>query len=299
MVSPEGASATGSTLRRPQDDEIDVYGLTHRGNVRMENQDHFLICSLRKHMQIHLTSLPDAEKLAGDTDRLAFLAMVADGVGGGVAGEQASRLTLEAATQYVARAMHTYYTADTTDDRAFAQALQQAALRCHAAIAERSREDPALKGMATTLSLWIGLWPWAFLLQVGDSRYYRLVKAELRQVSRDQTIAQELIDQGVMSHSEAARTRWANVLSSAIGGPQTTPVVTSIENSWDHVHMLCSDGLTKHVSDERIRDRLSSMTSARQVCQDLLQDALDGGGTDNVTIIVGRALRAGGQDAVI
>lgn len=292
MVSPESASATGSTLRRPRDDEVDVYGLTHRGKVRQENQDHFLICSLRKHMQIHLSSLPNADRLAGDTERMAFLAMVADGVGGGIAGEEASRLALETASQYVARAMHTYYTADTTDDRAFAQALQQAALRCHAAIAERTQENPGLRGMATTLSLWIGLWPWAFLLQVGDSRYYLLMKGELRQISRDQTIAQELIDQGVMSHSDANRTRWANVLSSAIGGPQTRPVVTSIENSWDHVHMLCSDGLTKHVSDEQIQARLASMTSARQVCQDLLQDALDDGGTDNITVIVGRVLRA-------
>jgi serine/threonine protein phosphatase PrpC len=56
------------------------------------------------------------------------------------------------------------------------------------------------------------------------------------------------------------------------------------------VHLMCSDGLTKHVSDERIAERLASMTSAQQVCEQLLQDALDGGGTDNVTIIVGRAM---------
>ena len=55
--------------------------------------------------------------------------------------------------------------------------------------------------------------------------------------------------------------------------------------------MLCSDGLTKHVSDDQIRERLGNMTSAKQVCEDLLQDALDGGGTDNITVIVGRALR--------
>jgi protein phosphatase len=53
---------------------------------------------------------------------------------------------------------------------------------------------------------------------------------------------------------------------------------------------MCSDGLTKHVSDEQIAQRLSTMTSSRQVCEQLLQDALDGGGTDNITIIVGRAV---------
>src|SRR5688572_28032293 len=109
------------------------------------------------------------------------------------------------------------------------------------------------------------------------------------QISRDQTIAQDLIDEGVLWPQDAARTRWAHVLSSAIGGPQTAPLVTSLPNNWMNVHLLCSAGLSKLVSDDRIRERLATMTSARQVCQDLLQDALDGGGSDNVTIIVGRA----------
>jgi len=66
------------------------------------------------------------------------------------------------------------------------------------------------------------------------------------------------------------------------------PVVTRLRHDWGDVHLVCSDGLTKHVSDERIAERLAAMTSARQVCEQLLQDALDGGGTDNVTIVVGR-----------
>jgi protein phosphatase len=55
--------------------------------------------------------------------------------------------------------------------------------------------------------------------------------------------------------------------------------------------MLCSDGLTKHVPDEKIRDRLRAMTSARQACETLVQDALDGGGTDNITVVIGRTLQ--------
>ena len=68
-------------------------------------------------------------------------------------------------------------------------------------------------------------------------------------------------------------------------------MVTGIDQDWDYVHLLCSDGLTKHVSDERIAERLRSMKSAKQVCEDLLQDALDDGGSDNITIIVARAVR--------
>jgi protein phosphatase len=129
-----------------------------------------------------------------------------------------------------------------------------------------------------------------WLLQVGDSRYYLLRGGELTQVSRDQTVAQDLIDGGVLTPGDASRTRWAHVLSSALGGPQNTPLVSRIQNDRTSVHLLCSDGLTKHVPDERIRERLLTMTSARQACHDLLQDALDGGGRDNVTIVVGRVL---------
>src|SRR5437667_9363470 len=87
--------------RRPRDDEIDVYGLTHPGKVRTENQDHFLICSLRKQMMVHQTSLPQADHLMADSERLALLMMVADGVGGGAKGEAASRTALEAVSRYV------------------------------------------------------------------------------------------------------------------------------------------------------------------------------------------------------
>ena len=81
------------------------------------------------------------------------------------------------------------------------------------------------------------------------------------------------------------------MLSSTIGGSETTPVVTGIDQDWNYVHMLCSDGLTRHVPDELIAERLRSMTSAKQVCEDLLQDALDDGGSDNITVVVGRAVK--------
>ena len=144
--------------------------------------------------------------------------------------------------------------------------------------------------MATTLTLWLGAWPRAYLLQVGDSRYYLFRDGELTQLSRDQTMAQELVDLGVLSRSDAARSRYATTLSSAIGGRQNAPVVTRLTNAWGLVHLLCSDGLTRHVSDERIRERIAGMVSARELCEGLLQDALDAGGSDNITIIAGRCI---------
>jgi protein phosphatase len=186
--------------------------------------------------------------------------------------------------------MDCYYTADPTDDQAFTQALADAALHCHEDLRERSGAESG-RGMATTLTLMLFVWPRAYLLQVGDSRYYILRDGELTQISRDQTLAQVLVDDDVFSRTEASRSPLAHVLSSAIGGSATSPVVTGIDQNWHYVHLLCSDGLTKHVEDDQITERLRSMTSAKQVCEALLQDALDDGGSDNITILVGRAVR--------
>ncbi len=290
MTSTDNATVVGSLTRKPLDEELDVFGLTHLGKVRKVNQDHFLICSLRKHMQIHYTSLPNVDELPLESERLAYLAMVADGVGSGLKGEEASRVAVEVVAQYVAHSMRCYYTADASDEEAFFDALQEAAMECHASVLERAEQDPGRRGMATTLTLWIGVWPRSYLLQVGDSRCYMFREGELTQISRDQTMAQELVDRGVLTRSGAFSTRWANVLSSAIGGPQAAPVITQMNQAWHSVGLLCSDGLTKHVSDEQIGERLRTMKSAKQVCEDLLQDALDGGGSDNITIVVGRAV---------
>jgi protein phosphatase len=281
--------ADASIARKPRDDEIDVWGLTHPGKVRPVNEDHFLLGSLHKRLDIRATSLPADEQLRACNERLGFLAMVADGVGGHLAGEEASRMVLEDVTQYVTHSTATYYQADAQAET-FTELLQDAAMRSHERLLERADADAELRGMATTLTLFIGVWPWVYLLQVGDSRYYHYRNGVLMQVTRDQTVAQELVDQGIMSAPVAFASRWAHVLSSAIGGRQTVPVVKRIRNDWGTRHLLCSDGLTKHVSDERISERLAGMTSARETCEGLLQDALDGGGTDNVTIIVGRVV---------
>ena len=290
MPAHQMAAPPGAVDRKPFDDEIDVYGLTHAGRVRPDNQDHFLICALRKQMVVHRTSLPDTEHLMAGPERLAFLAMVADGVGGGARGEEASRIALEAVTQYVSGTMRSYYAAGSADDVEFYEALQEGALQCHAELRRRGEEDSEYQGMATTLTLYLGVWPRAFLLQVGDSRCYIYRNGELSQITRDQTMAQELIDLGVLTRADAAATRLARTLSSSLGGRQTDPVVSRFDMSWGTVVMLCSDGLTAHVSDDRIREQLRSMTSAKQVCEDLLREALEGGGSDNITIIVGRAL---------
>lgn len=290
MATPQPPITDPLVDRKPRDDEIEAYGLTHTGLVREINQDNFLIAGMRKQMQVHLTSLPDPDRLGGN-ERVAMFAMVADGVGGGPRGEEASRYAAEAITEYVSESVKCYYAADLTDELAFLRALEEGALQCHLDLTRRAQGDPELDGMATTLTLWIGVWPKAYLLQVGDSRCYVLRDGELTQISRDQTLAQDLIDQGVFTRADAENSRFANVLASAIGGPSAAPIVTRLDQRWGDIGLMCSDGLTKHVPDDRIRERLLSMTSARQACETLLADALDAGGTDNITIVVGRTIR--------
>lgn len=288
MLTPARSAAALST--KPRDDEVDVFGLSHTGNVRAENQDHFLVATIHKRVHVAITNLTQQERLPMEDERLAILAMVADGVGGGEGGEEASATALEVAMQYMAESTDCYYRGDGTDPQ-FIQLLQDAAIKSHEAVIARAREVVDGRTMATTLTLWMGVWPYCYLLQVGDSRYYMFRHGELTQVSRDQTIAQELLDQGVFTRAMAARSQYSNVLSSAIGGDAATPVVTRLRSDWDTTHLLCTDGLTKHVPDELIRERLATMTSAKQACEQLLADALAAGGTDNVSIIIGRSVR--------
>jgi serine/threonine protein phosphatase PrpC len=290
MSARRTIAAPANPNRKPRDDEIDLYGLTHTGKVRRENQDHFLISSVKKQMVVHETSLPQTDHVLVGPERLAFLMMVADGVGGAAKGAEASRLALEAVIQYVAYCMRSYYAAGDGKDDEFTHALQEAAVLCHAQLLRQGEGNPDCRGMATTLTLYLGVWPRAYLLQVGDSRCYLLRQGELTQISRDQTMAQDLVDLGVMTRADASKTRLAHTLSSSIGGRSPAPVVSALDIEWGTTVLLCSDGLTNHVSDERIRDRLISMTSAKQVCVDLLKEALDGGGSDNITVVVARAL---------
>jgi protein phosphatase len=145
--------------------------------------------------------------------------------------------------------------------------------------------------MATTLTLAIVVWPSAYEVQVGDSRCYYYSEGKLRQITRDQTMAQDLVDQGVIPKDQMAASPFSHVLASAIGGSEASPEVTRLDiRRRGSVVLLCSDGLTKHVTDDEIAAHLKTMESAEQVCRALVDLALERGGSDNITVLVGRAL---------
>ena len=270
---------------KPADSDLDFFGLTHQGLVRKENQDHFLICTVHKIMLVRSTSLRNPELLEMPSPRLASFSMVADGAGGLAGGETASRAAVEAIASYVTDTMRTFYRSDPSDDDAFLAELQEAAARSHQAVVARAEESGDPKGMATTLTLLLGVWPHLYILHVGDSRYYRLREGTLELLTRDQTMAQDLVDSGILPQANIKKSPFAHVLSSSLGGT-SSPVVTRNDIQPGDVQLLCSDGLTKHVSDERIHEVLLNLTSSQQACQTLVDEALAAGGTVNVTVVV-------------
>ena len=136
-------------LRKPYDEEIDVWGLTHAGKVRAENQDHFLICALKKQLEFRLPACPNT--LAPGPSRAARLSHDGRRRGRrGVKGEAASRSAVEAVTQYVENGMRCYYAAGAADDREFYEALQEGAFLTHVELLRRGEIDPEYRGMATT-----------------------------------------------------------------------------------------------------------------------------------------------------
>jgi protein phosphatase len=273
---------------RPHDDELDLFGLTHVGLVRKENQDHYMVCTVHPQVVVHGTSLPDADQLPLRGERIATYLLVADGVGGGAGGAEASRLALTTVTHYVASSLRSYHAAGASSDQEFYEALTAAALEAHIAVREKQLDDPKAK-MATTLTLAVAVFPWMYVTQVGDSRCYRYWNGDFTQVTRDQTIAQGLVDQGILPADRLAESPLSHVLSSAIGADEAMPVVTRVEIPRGCVLLLATDGLTKHVTDAEIKEQIAAMTSSEQVCRSLLELALQRGGSDNITLIAARA----------
>ena len=285
-------SAAPESGTRPRDDELDLFGMTHRGRVRAENEDQFLLCTVHPQVVIHGTSLPDPAALELRGQRLATILLVADGVGGSAAGSTASRLATEAVTRYVASTLRSYHAAGSTSEGELMEALRGAAIEAHDTVRAVAHAHLGGRQMATTLSLGIACWPWLYVVQVGDSRCYMYQNGTLRQITRDQTIAQELVDRGALSKEVARTSPLSNVLSSAIGATEAIPEISRVDvRDRGCVALFCTDGLTKHVPDREIAEHLGAMQSAEQVCQALVQLALDRGGSDNITVVVGRARR--------
>lgn len=267
--------------------EMDYHGVTDKGKVRKVNEDHFLIASLRKVMEIERTSLPPQEQERFQSAAMARLMLVADGLGGETAGERASGLALKSIASYVTNTMKCFYQLDSPLESDLLAALESSVRQSHAMVKAESEKLEDGKRMATTLTVAHILWPRVYLIQVGDSRCYLLSGEKLRQLTTDQTLAQRLVDEGTLPADKAAQSKWSNVLYSTVGS-EMTPVTATVELQKGDVMLLCTDGLTKHVPDDGIAAILIAAPNAEGACRELVSAALEAGGSDNVTVVVNR-----------
>jgi protein phosphatase len=131
-------------------------------------------------------------------------------------------------------------------------------------------------------------WPRAYLVHVGDSRAFYLRRGRLRQLTRDQNMAEFMVESGAWTEEQARRARTGEILVSAVGAAEMLPSIGLVDLQPGDTLLLCTDGLCKHVPDERVVEILGRSGSAEAACRELVDAALADGGTDNVTVVVAR-----------
>ncbi|MFI5210875.1 MAG: PP2C family protein-serine/threonine phosphatase, partial [Gemmatimonadales bacterium] len=245
-------------------------------------------------LKVHLTSLPESERGDQSSRSKGWLFLVADGVGGVPGGQQASGTALRAIADYVTDAMDLYAQSGPEVEPGLLEELRHSVEKSHEVVLAEAEREHGHRGMATTLTMVMARWPRAYLVHVGDSRCYRLRAGKLELLTRDQTLAQALVDAGALAPERKEESALKHVLWSAVGGSEAKIEVSAEDLKWDDVMLLCSDGLTKHVTDEEIRQALMSDDSAPAICQGLVGLANDRGGSDNVTVVVARLRREPG-----
>lgn len=270
---------------------LDVFGATDIGLARDVNEDQFVVADVAKSLAFEQTSLPDVRTTRRIDRTKGKLMLVADGMGGHAAGDRASALVADSVAAYLRGLVPLLLQFDSSDEAELNRVLKAAVEKSAEVIAAETARNPARRGMGTTLTMAYVLWPTAFLVHVGDSRAYLLRGGEIEQLTTDHTIAQQLVEGGAMDQERARRTRWASVLWNVIGGTaggKLRPVISKVPLESGDVLLLCTDGLTKHVSDEAIGQILDRSASAEDACKSLIARANELGGRDNITVVVAR-----------
>jgi len=264
---------------------IDSFGITDRGKVRANNQDNFLIVDITKSVAVRHSSL--STEALGNRFGMAggHLFVVADGVGGGPDGDRASEGAITALLGYVTETVGCFNTYSATKEHELFDKLEATVRAVHEKLLQEGNPSRA-QTPATTLTMVLLVWPRAYLVHVGDSRAYVRRRDKVQQLTRDQTIGEYMVNIGAWTDEQAARSKPAATLSSAIGGSELTPVVGLIDLEPGDGLMLCTDGLTKHVTEDRIASIFGTQGDAEAMGRQLLNDALSAGGTDNVAVIV-------------
>ena len=268
---------------------VSVGGVTHQGLVRADNQDHFLVARRIRRREVLLTSLP-LEALPVD-DEEAWLLLIADGMGGGAFGEVASRLVVTRLWELSGHAAS--WLMQLHDEQSREPYIR---MRLYLNMVQQAFRDARTSGLLTepsgttcTCAYIIGRH--ALIANVGDSRAYLFRDGRLNQLTRDHTVAQQLIEAGMPA--ERARD-FGNILTSHLGthSSDVDLHVNCVRLDPDDSVLVCSDGLTNAVSEPTIAAELGRGTAPQERCERLVQLALDAGGRDNITVAIA-SFRAG------
>lgn len=207
------------------------------------------------------------------------LFVVADGMGGHAGGDVASALAI----QSIAHVDRPFETASDA-----VEALRSALLEANQELAETVYEHPELGGMGTTVSGLVRVGTRLALAHIGDSRIYRWRDGEITQVTKDHTFVQRLVDSGRITAEEAAVHPRRSVLMRVLGDVDLTPDIdvevldTRPGDRW----VLCSDGLSGYVTEQRMGELLVEHPDAADAVEALIDESLDHGAPDNVTVII-------------
>ncbi len=255
-----------------------VFGRTDVGQIREHNEDNFLVANLTTGRRGLMAE--DREQIVGPHGTVLG---VCDGMGGAAAGEVASQLAVDIIHEQLAKADRP------SDHDELARRLVRAVETAGARIFNEARADRSRRGMGTTATIAALLDGRLFVAQVGDSRAYILRGNKLVQISRDQSLVNQLIEAGQLTEEEAETFEHNNIILQALGTSETVQVdLTYVDLRRGDTLLLCSDGLSGMIRSDEIREVLVSQPDPLQACKELTDRANAAGGHDNITVIVAR-----------
>jgi PPM family protein phosphatase len=267
---------------------VRTFGLTDRGLVRENNEDNFLIAELARTLAIHATSLPNSK--ARHSSHRGHVFVVADGIGGNQAGEKASELSVMTLEEFLLNTLKRFFGLESPDEKGVLKEFRSAIAQADARIFEEASQRLELFGMGTTLTMAFAVDWKLFVAHVGYSRCYLYSDGTLQQVTNDHTAGAELVRQGLFTAEQAARSPFRNIVTNVLGGskPGVQVEVHRLDLVPGDTLLLCSDGLTGMVNDERIAQVLQEEADPPKACTKLVAEANEHGGKDNITVLITR-----------
>lgn len=265
-------------------------GLSDIGRRRESNEDNFLVADVTRSLQITGTSLPFSPGSRVYGHPLARLILVADGMGGHQAGARASTQAIESIVRNLLESRDGYELSNREHLERFGLHLGKLFRMAHLSLESASKSSPSQKGMGTTLTLVYLSWPRMIVVHAGDSRCYLLRNNHLKLLTRDHTIANQLVSRGELREADAASSPWGNMLWNVLGGGgmEVQPEVCYVDLQMEDWILICTDGLNKHLSDQEIAEKFHGVGDPALIANRLIQSANSKGGSDNITAVITR-----------